>query len=404
MTRRALLLVLSLALLALPATSWAQASLPTWVSNLAIWQWYAIPNTALSSVDPNPIPPGVTGPSSKIVAWCGAALKRQGSVYMLGAAGGHADYAGNEVDALQLNTASPHWVQLRPPSATNMIIDASQFYLDLRPSATHTYYASQFINARNRMLVLPSGAMDFAGGLPAPPAGWPYPRGGGYTFTFNMATNDWDAPDYVPVYTGGGDPTACLVAKHPTTEDIYYNRYGQGWWKWTQSANTWTKVNNNNSGAGNYAGAAIDPTRNRMLVVGDYSGGYPPHVLDLNGNDVPVSFGGMGGGALTMSGYPGVVYDEASDRFLVVYNSGGSVRVLRVHPSTWVVDQPATTGSTPAARQNGIMGSVQYVPELGGIVLATTYNGNVYFMRTGAASTAPSDSMPPAKITNIQPR
>ena len=100
--------------------------LPAWVAALPLWQWHEIPNTALSSVEPSVRPLGITGPRSKIDAWCGATLKRKGSVYMLGAAGGHGDYAGNEVDALQLNVATPQWVELRGPTPNTDIINATQ--------------------------------------------------------------------------------------------------------------------------------------------------------------------------------------------------------------------------------------------------------------------------------------
>ncbi len=368
-----------------PPPAAAAAQVPAWVSSLSYWQWYAIPGTALSSVQPSPIPPGVSGPISKIDDWVGATLKRKGSVYIIGAAGGHADYAGNEVDALTLNTESPHWVELHAPTATSDIIDAAQYFLDLRPSPTHTYYAPQFINARNRMVILPSGAMDWAGGLPAQPSGWRYPRGGGWCYVFNMATNEWEAPEYVPEFISSpgfvNDPTAALVAKHPTTEDIYYNRYAQGFWKWTQATNTWSQISADNE-AGNYAGAAIDPIRDRMLIVGSYSGTTLPRVRDLTFNLVSASFGGLGPSALQVGGYPGVVYDEANNKFLVIFNSGSGIRVYRVDPITWFVDEPATTGSRPADRTNGINGSCQYVPELGGIVIANSYSGDVYFMRT----------------------
>lgn len=391
-----------LAILSFPAASSAQSGGPAWVTNLPMWQWYPIPNTALSSVVPSPVPFGGTGPISKIIAWCGATLKRQGSVYLIGAAGGHGDYAGNEVDALQLNTANPAWVQLRGPSPHSEVITGAQYYLDRRPSATHTYWASQFINARNRFFVMPSPGMG-TGGIPDPPPGWPYAGDAGYTFSFDMSSNDWDAPEYVARYTGGGDFTGALVAKHPVTENIYYNRASVGWWRWTQATNTWTKVNNNNNSAQNYSAAAIDPIRNRMLLVGSYGGSVPPRVLDLDGNPLSVTFGGLGASALTIGSYPGVVYDEASDRFLVVFNSGSSIRVRRVNPATWFVDEPATTGTPPGSRINGIHNSVQYVPELGGIVIANNYNGNVFFLRTDLTST-PSDNIAPSPPTALQPR
>src|SRR5690349_10730044 len=162
-----------------------------------------------------------------------------------------------------------------------------------------------------------------------------------------MSTNDWDAPDYIARYPSGGNFYAAMVAKHPVTEDVYYNRNAAGWWRWTQATNTWTKLSDNNQ-PGNYRGAAIDPIRNRMLLVGSYDGTAGPEVRDLNGNLIPVTFGGLGAGPLTIGGYPGVVYDEATDRFLVFYNGGSSIGVLRVNPATWAVDQPSTTGTPPA--------------------------------------------------------
>lgn len=372
---------------------------PSWVNNLPLWQWYSIPNTALSSVAPSPVPCGASGPSAKIGAWNGAALKRQGSVYLIGDAGGHADYCGNEVNALQLNTETPQWVQLIAPSPDSQVIDQAQYYLDLRPAATHTYYATQFINARNKLLIMPSRGLGMAG-LPTPPPGWQFPVDAGYTFSFDLTTNTWDAPGTIARNTTvtSGDFTSALVAKHPVTEDVYYNRYASGWWRWTQATNTWTQLSNNNNG--NYAGAAIDPVRNRMLIVGSYGGDTAPRVRDLNGNLLSVNFTGLGAGALTVGGYVGVVYDELNDKFLVVYNSGSGIRIYRVDPETWFVDQPAVSGTVPADRGNGIHNSAQYVPELGGIVIANSYTGNVQFMRTSSSG---STITPPVTTDTTAP-
>ena len=353
---------------------------PAWVSNLPLWQWYEIPNTALSSIDPAVRALGSTGPSAKIDAWCGAALKRSGSVYMLGAAGGHSDYAGNEVNALALNVAAPQWVELKGPTPNAEIIGDTQFFLDNRPSPTHTYYASQFIESLNRLMVF--GSQGVTGPFPAPPSGFPY-VGVARSFSFNVAAGDWDGPDYVAQFPGTGTFIAALCVKHPWTDDVYYSRtYGDGWYRWTRVSNSWTRL----SGMTRlpwFAGAAIDPLRNRMLVVGCYSA-TAPEVHNLDGSSVAVSFTGLGASALALTGYPGVIYDEALDRYVVLYNAGGSVKVLRVDPQTWLVDDPLVGGTAPAARPNGIQNSVQYVPELKGFVLANSHGGNVWFVRTAA--------------------
>lgn len=353
-------------------------ALPSWARGLPLWQWYEVPGTALSSVEPAVRPLGWTGPRAKIDAWCGAALKRRGSVYLIGAAGGHTDYAGNEVNALTLSSESPAWTELRGPTPNASIIDGTQFYLDGRPSAAHTYYASHHIASRDRLVVFAS--LGSWGAFPAPPPNFPY-TGDRRSFSFDLARGDWDAPDAVAQYPGTGEFIGCICAMHPVTGDVYYSRnYGDGWWRWNAASNTWTRLGGA-SRAPWYAGAAVDPTRSRILVVGGY-GATPPQVHDLSGVQRAASFSGTAAAALTTSGYPGVVYDETLDRFLVLRNDGASTRLLRVHPETWAVDEPALTGVLPAARANGIQNSIQYVPEMRGLVFANRYDGNVLFMRT----------------------
>jgi hypothetical protein len=219
---------------------------------------------------------------------------------MLGAAGGHGDYAGNEVDALALNVAKPRWTQLRGPTRNADIINRAQFYLDGRPSATHTYYSTQFIEALNRMLVFASPGVS--GPFPPAPGDFPY-VGDKRSFSFDAATGDWDPPDHVAQFPGTGDFTAALCVKHPGTDDVYYSRnYGSGWYRWASATNTWSKLSNV-SRAPWYAGAAIDPLRERMLIVGGY-GALPPEVRHLDGARVEVAFAGMEDASLTLSGYP----------------------------------------------------------------------------------------------------
>lgn len=369
----------------------APAGLPAWVSALPLWQWYEIPNTALSSVEPATAQTAalkrLNGPKAKIEAWCGATLRRQGSVYMLGAAGGHADYAGNETDALVLNTANPAWVELRAPSLAADIYNLVSVYGDNRKAAQHTYWATQYDQINDRMLILSAGGMNDSG-IPAAPANYPYPSGSpAISMAFQYGgVNDWLPPDTLPVmpYTLKNGDLCCADS---ATGEIFINSSatngGPGvMYKRDPATGTWASVGSWYA-SDFYAGSAINPNTKQMLVVGGFSPTQAPRVRStVNAASVPVTFGGLGPDALvTGHVYPGAVWDEANGNFLVFANtSGGSINVLRVS-ADYVVDQPTISGSI-ANRPGGVCNAVQYVPELKGVVIANSYTGNVKFMRT----------------------
>lgn len=365
----------------------ASGPLPAWVANLPLWQWYEIPGTALSSVDPVPRPGGATGPRSKIDAWCGAALKREGSVYLIGAAGGHADYVGNEVNALALNTETPAWSELRGPSSPSDVINEAAYYLDHRPGATHTYYTTQFIEGLDRLVIF--GRQGISGGsFKATPPNWPY-LGTAWVKSFDLGRGDWDVPEFLGQIpgdaTGGGATVANLVVKHPATQDVYYSRNGtSGWYRWSAARQTWTRLSNASRSPW-YCAGAIDPKRDRMLIVGGW-GKAAPEVRDLHGSRLSVSFGGLGEAAITddTNTYPGAFYDEALDKFVVVRNIADRIAVHLVDAATLAVSDPGMLGAAPAKRMNGIQNAAQYVPELRGFALANSHSGNVYFVRTAA--------------------
>lgn len=387
-------LVLLFILFFLPPHLGAQ-SMPSWVQALPLMQWHPIPNTALSGQPSYPCS-FANIPGAKISDWVGATLKRSGSTYIIAAAGGHGDYCGNEVNALTLNATTPAWTELISSSLQSQVLNATSYYLDLRPTARHTYWSTQFDDSKNKVLLLPSGSTMNAVGAPSPPPGWPYD--GRYGATFSMSTNAWGTPTDIPSYPGPSVIAGAIVTKHQITNDVYFHA-GNGWFRLNSSSNTWVQLTSSQEGGG-YAAAGIDPLRGRILLVGSFNGSVAPRVRDLNGAAVAVTFGGLGGGALPTTGYPGIIYDEVNDKYLVLYNSGGNIEMLRVDPATWIVDAPTITGTKPAARTNGIQNSVQYVPELGGLVMANSYTGNVQFMRLSTAASTLSSILTTLTLTS----
>ena len=162
------------------------------------------------------------------------------------------------------------------------------------------------------MIVISMGGVS--GPFPPAPADWPWTGSVAHPYSFDYTTRQWDHPSTIPPFTGAGDATAGMVVKHPVTNDVYVARTGfPAWWRLSAATLTWTQVSQESET--NYAGAAIDPTRNRIFLAGCYNAMCPPRFTQLNGQGIQTTFGGLGPDALKIGGYPGVVYDEANDTF-----------------------------------------------------------------------------------------
>jgi hypothetical protein len=130
---------------------------PTWFASLAEKTWTVIAKgtgtdftsgATLASVNPNTVGiNGTTGFASVIKAWCGAAANQTQKELMLVANGGHGDYWGNGVYALQLNRSIPRWFRLSDPSPASTFLTnppcnvyglSPAVYGDGRPAAMHT--------------------------------------------------------------------------------------------------------------------------------------------------------------------------------------------------------------------------------------------------------------------------
>ena len=105
-------------------------NLPVWMTGLAIGQWFAIPNTSISSADPATTPNGNWGPQSKIFAWNSVVVDTRTSKVYSVAGGGHQDYSGNEVDVLDLEVALPAWSQVLAPTPNSQLLDCQSYYAD----------------------------------------------------------------------------------------------------------------------------------------------------------------------------------------------------------------------------------------------------------------------------------
>src|SRR5687767_3484560 len=243
---------------ALPPSPPPPVTAPAWVAGLAIGQWFEIPNTALSSVPPNPVPPGSSGPSSKVLAWTSFVVDTRTSKVYSVANGGHNDYAGNEVDALTLEVENPFWTEVLASTPNAQIPNpgnGSSYYGDGRPVSRHSYYGVTLDTFNDRIMLFGGGHWYQLGGFHAA------------TSSYNIGANSYNGsgahPDIPSVL--GGVPAYSV---NPQTGDVYALR-NFSLARWLRSANTWSTLSPTGAAAaGDEAMSAIDITRGRMLIIG----------------------------------------------------------------------------------------------------------------------------------------
>jgi hypothetical protein len=344
--------------------------MPSWRQGIAVGEWRAIPNTAMSSapIAVKTYPSlGNTGPNSKVVAWTGFAVDTRDSSIYSTANGGHSDYAGNEVNRLNLSDNAPAWTEPRAATPVSQIVQSSSHYADGRPASRHTYYGSMIDEARNRAMLV-SGARYGSGSSLNTVDG------------FNLAANDWDAArTYSSMPSSLSEVMGAAMALHKSTGDIYAFAWSTVF-RWSSATNTWATRLNTVSFDGQFAASAVDTKRNRVLLVG--GGSNVKAVYDVAANTMQaVSLSGTDAVSVMGDGN-GMVYDTLLDAYLVrTRNSGGTV--YRINAATFAVDTlPTTVGGSVPASANGVYTRFLYVPKLKGVVYFPSYDGNSWFLRT----------------------
>lgn len=342
---------------------------PAWRQGMQVGQWKAIGSTNISSVAPSPTPAGSTGPRSKVDAWCSFAVDQRSNKVYSAAGGGHGDYAGNEVDLLDLSADAPTWSQLRAPSASGDVVSNVAYYSDGRPSARHTYYGVIVCEQNDELLMLGGNVYGATGILTDDVA------------AFDLTTGDWKADGTRPNMPAG----STALQAHPTvidpaTGDVYVlcNEMVN---KWTRASNTWSTVVAQYGGPyGFEAMSAFDSTRNRVLIVGGLADVVRLYTLSGNAMSTP-TLTGSGASISTQDG-AAMVYVPALDKYLVrLGGSGGTI--YQVDAATFDVSTFTTSdgGSVPAVTDSGPYNKFLYLPLLKGCVYVPSYSGNVWFVR-----------------------
>jgi hypothetical protein len=335
--------------------------------------WEEIPNTAMRSVCPT-FPDGYygyVGCGAVVGAWSGGAFDTKRNRLILWG-GGHADYYGNELYALELNSKPRRIVRLTDPSPFPNPYVTTEVMSDGAPCSRHTYGGIAYIAHADRLFAY-GGAKAGNGG------------GSTLTWTFDFATNRWQNMNPKGTAPGSANfDTIVAAAYDPVTRKVFV-RNSSSFASYDYDTNTWTTLKSGDPMSAFQAGDVtdvIDPVRRKFVVVGPGPNGV--RVIDLKGSggyaSVPLATTGI-----YPSHAPGLAYHEPSG-LIVAWDGSADTTVppdtvytLNLESATWTAYQYPKPPFAPSSR--GTFGRWQYSPALDAFVVVNHVDHNAFLFR-----------------------
>ena len=314
-------------------------------------QWMELPTTKIRSVLPNPLPQG--NPADLVVAWGGGTVDTARNRLLVWG-GGHANYWGNEMYALDLPSLSVK--RIVEPSSKTSQSSCSSALPDGTPVSRHTYGGLAHI-AHMDYLFAVNGAMSPCGYLD--PATWAY-EFGAKKWTLKIASS---APSSF----------GTMAAYDPATKNVYVKDQGN-FYAYSAETNKYTKLNTSEVYVDYHLSAAIDSKRRKFVMIGE-----GVQVIDLATNKMSTMATSNAPGFVTSQQSPGIAYDPVADR-IVAWHGGGNVYALNMDSGVW--SQVANNaGPTAAAPQWGTFGRWGYVPQYGVFALINDIDQNAWVFK-----------------------
>jgi hypothetical protein len=342
--------------------------------------WHELPNTQLRAVCP---PNGFGGSDygfsdnchNVIEAWNSAIMDtRRNRLVLWG--GGHTDYLGNDLYAVDLTThrvsriTDPGLPVVRTACA-EALVNGTQ------ANARHTYDALAYMEHVDRMFVF-GGSLSECGSF------------SNATWTFSFANMTWERrnpsgpiPRADPGVVSAYDATSGRVFLHDSSYFYSYNF----------SNDRYERLSGHNN-IDYHMTAVIDPVRRKFVVVGAGQ----VYTYDLGRRNMffdRQTLATKGGDPIVNSVYPGLAYDPTSDRILA-WNGGDTVYSLNLDSKTWTaMTYPGGPGEAP---RNGTFKRWSYSHTSGVFVLVNRMNQNTYLFRPAQGSASPgAPSTPPTR-------
>jgi chitodextrinase len=324
--------------------------------------WFSIPNTQFRSIcaQENGFPEIAGNTScSFTVAWSGGAFDTARNRLIIWG-GGHSDYGGNEVYALNLDTLTIE--RLNDPSVPirNACLTGG-IYADGRPASRHTY---------NHLAYLPVQDAMFAWG------GSMYQCGnqGDDAWLFDMSTKTWASKSSTNGPVGGHFGVS--IAYDPNN-GLVYGQDDVNIFSYNPATDTWTK-RSNSPAIGHNKTAAIDPVRKKYFFTSDADSNLywyditSPTATLTRQSQATSNCGGFIGNSLAA-----MEYDPVQNR-IIGWSGGDTVYIL--NPDTLSCTQVTYAGG-PADVAAGTYGRFRYSPSLNVFVVCNSVDANCSTLR-----------------------
>jgi hypothetical protein len=339
--------------------------------------WHELPNTALRSV----CPPNGFGQSNYdfayhcvgvVYAWNSAIFDTKRNRLVIWG-GGHRDYLGNELYAIDLNTlrvqrltdpALPIARSVCPESLAN----------DSQPNSRHTYDGLAYLEHVDRMFVF-GGSLSDCGYMS---------RG---TWTFSFETERWERrnpkgpiPNAMPGVVSAYDPNTRMIFLHDDkalySYDVDADRY--------QRLSGEDPIDYHMTGV-------IDPLRRKFVIVG--AGAVYVYDIGRGSRFARRTLKTTGGAPIVESDYPGLAYHPATHR-IIAWNGGDTVYSLDLDSGAW--SSTTAAGGPGPARENGTYKRWSYAPAPDVFILVNSADHNARIFRLRPDSQPLTPPGPPA--------